>query len=236
MLRGDDVAALQRQLGGLGFDSGRVDGIFGPDTQAGLEEFQRNAGLTVDGICGPATMTALRRLGGQCRAAEPVAGIREEQRRRAAPGLGACRVVIAHRGGLGAVSRATARAVARDDARVTVIGHPDSAAQARAANSWGADVFVGLDLGNEAGATTAYFKGTHWHSEAGRGLATELQASVVGCLGLADLGVRGMAVPALRETKMPAVICEIAPAQVLVEHGDRVAGAVITALGAWLAS
>ena len=29
MLRGDDVATLQRQLGALGFDAGRVDGIFG---------------------------------------------------------------------------------------------------------------------------------------------------------------------------------------------------------------
>ena len=45
MLRGDDVAELQRLLGGLGFDAGRVDGIFGPDTAAALVEFQRNAGL-----------------------------------------------------------------------------------------------------------------------------------------------------------------------------------------------
>ena len=30
MLRGDDVAELQLRLGALGFDAGRVDGIFGP--------------------------------------------------------------------------------------------------------------------------------------------------------------------------------------------------------------
>jgi len=234
MLRGDDIAALQSQLGGLGFDSGRVDGIFGPDTQAGLEEFQRNAGLTVDGICGPATMAALRRLGGHCRAAEPVAGIREEERRQAAHSLGACRLVVAHRGGLGALARATAGALAHGDAKVTVVGHPDSAAQAHAANGWGADVFIGLEFGDEPGASTAYFKGTHWHSETGRKLAAELQAAVTECLGLADLGVRGMAVPALRETKMPAVICAIAPARVIVEGGEEVAGAVVSAVSAWL--
>ena len=57
MLRGDDVAALQALLGALGFDAGRVDGIFGPDTQHAVAEFQRNTGLTTDGICGPATVT-----------------------------------------------------------------------------------------------------------------------------------------------------------------------------------
>src|SRR5205807_4048981 len=40
MLRGDDVAELQRRLGALGFDAGRVDGIFGEDTQRAVLEFQ----------------------------------------------------------------------------------------------------------------------------------------------------------------------------------------------------
>ncbi|MGZ7087798.1 MAG: peptidoglycan-binding domain-containing protein, partial [Ilumatobacteraceae bacterium] len=53
MLRGDDVAELQRGLGALGFDAGRVDGILGPTTERALRDFQRNAGLTTDGVCGP---------------------------------------------------------------------------------------------------------------------------------------------------------------------------------------
>ena len=36
MLRGDDVAELQRRLNGLGFDAGREDGILGPETEAAL--------------------------------------------------------------------------------------------------------------------------------------------------------------------------------------------------------
>ena len=44
MLRGDDVAELQQDLGALGFDAGRVDGIFGPRTKDALEQFQRNIG------------------------------------------------------------------------------------------------------------------------------------------------------------------------------------------------
>ena len=63
MIRGDDVADLQRRLGALGFDAGRVDGIFGPDTDRALGDFQRNSGLVSDGICGPDTVAALARLG-----------------------------------------------------------------------------------------------------------------------------------------------------------------------------
>ena len=60
MLRGDDVSELQRRLNALGFDAGREDGIFGPDTETALRRFQRERGLEQpDGVCGPATIAAL---------------------------------------------------------------------------------------------------------------------------------------------------------------------------------
>ena len=37
----------------------QIDGDFGPQTQAAVEEFQRDRGLVVDGIVGPVTWTAL---------------------------------------------------------------------------------------------------------------------------------------------------------------------------------
>lgn len=60
---GDDVAALQDRLTELGFDAGRIDGVFGVDTERALREFQRDTGLPPDGTCGPETLRALRRLG-----------------------------------------------------------------------------------------------------------------------------------------------------------------------------
>ena len=41
-LRGDDVAELQVRLAQLGFNPGRIDGIFGPLTEDALRDFQRN--------------------------------------------------------------------------------------------------------------------------------------------------------------------------------------------------
>ena len=59
---GDDATALQRRLTDMGFDSGRVDGVFGPSTDHALRDFQRNVGLEPDGVCGPMTLRALDRL------------------------------------------------------------------------------------------------------------------------------------------------------------------------------
>jgi len=61
-MRGDDVLFLQRRLDELGFDSGPVDGIFSPRLEVAVTDFQRNAGLTVDGIVGESTLDRLRRL------------------------------------------------------------------------------------------------------------------------------------------------------------------------------
>ena len=58
-LYGDDVATLQRKLQDLGFYVHRVDGHFGPHTHDGLSAFQREIGLSADGICGPDTLRSL---------------------------------------------------------------------------------------------------------------------------------------------------------------------------------
>lgn len=76
MQRGDDVRDLQERLNRLGFDSGQVDGILGPDTRAAILDFQANAGLQDDGTAGPETIGALRRLH-RSHQAVPAAVVRE---------------------------------------------------------------------------------------------------------------------------------------------------------------
>ena len=57
--RGAAVAALQRALGGAGFDIDE-DGVFGPETHEAVELFQASAALAVDGLVGARTWAALR--------------------------------------------------------------------------------------------------------------------------------------------------------------------------------
>ena len=56
---GIEVSRLQQRLVELDLYVGAIDGVFGPQTQQAVEQFQRQAGLTVDGIVGPATWLAL---------------------------------------------------------------------------------------------------------------------------------------------------------------------------------
>ena len=62
---GPDVVRLQTLLKQHGFYmDGAVDGIFGPKTHQAVLAFQRSAGISVDGIVGVQTWTA---LGVRCR-------------------------------------------------------------------------------------------------------------------------------------------------------------------------
>jgi N-acetylmuramoyl-L-alanine amidase len=60
--RGDDVLALQVKLNLFGFNAGPERGIFDDDVERAVIEFQRNAGLPVDGIVGEATLVKLEAL------------------------------------------------------------------------------------------------------------------------------------------------------------------------------
>ena len=71
LMRGDDVGILQRQLQNLGFDTGRIDGIFGPQTDVALREFQRSVGVSADGTAGVETFKALDRLSRSVKGGQP---------------------------------------------------------------------------------------------------------------------------------------------------------------------
>ena len=56
---GETVLKIQRVLKNKGYYTGALDGIFGSRTESAVRRFQRDAGITVDGICGPETLRAL---------------------------------------------------------------------------------------------------------------------------------------------------------------------------------
>lgn len=61
--RGDEVRSVQKKLKSLGYYSGSIDGIYGVSTQSAVKAFQKNCGITSDGIVGSKTLLYLG-LGG----------------------------------------------------------------------------------------------------------------------------------------------------------------------------
>lgn len=235
MLRGDDVTDLQVRLSALGFDAGRVDGIFGPETASALVDFQRNAGLTTDGICGPEVVAALERLSSRG-GTTTKAIVRDREALRVAPRqLSGRRIVIAEAGGLAALAHALGRALRDLGARTLLSHHPDGQVQADEANAFEAEAFLALQVRAEPGCHTAYWSTTGYESIGGRHLAELICRELADDPGLEPIQAEGMRLAVLRATRMPAVVCAIGPPAVVVEHAGSVTTSLRSAISQWIA-
>ena len=56
---GEEVRKIQTKLKSLGYYKGSVDGIYGTATRNAVKAFQKNCGITVDGVAGPKTLRFL---------------------------------------------------------------------------------------------------------------------------------------------------------------------------------
>lgn len=208
MLRGDDVSALQRSLNALGFDAGKEDGIFGERTAAALREFQRNAGVTLDGICGPATLDALRRLGPRTGS---VAVLREQESlRHGARDVAGLRVFVVTDPALQPVAGAvcTGLGACRAHVAAETAGDDDQSSAAATANRFGADLVLALRPGPEGGPTCAFYESGAYRSQRGHRVAALVLDELARLFGVAAPPPVGRAYPLLRETRAPAVVCE----------------------------
>ena len=234
MLRGDDVSQLQSDLGALGFDAGRVDGIFGPDSARALQEFQRNSGLTADGICGPDTVSALRRLAGRRAGPTSVAQAREVMALRDAPRqLADRRIVVGTPGTLDALADRVHALLSESGAVVTVLHAADGSVQAKEANELAAEVYVGLRLVPEPTCRVAFYATEGFESVGGRRLA-ELTSKHLGTILGQEGESAGMRLPVLRETKMPAVVCTLGPADEVVIRAADLAASLAGSVAEWV--
>ena len=166
LLGGDDVAALQERLLELGFDAGRVDSLFGTRTEQALVRFQREYGLVSDGVCGPATLRALKQLGRLVTGGRPQAMRESEALHRSGVSL-AGKVVVLDPGHGGSDPGATGHGLqeavlvmdlaARLEGRLTAVGVqtlltrgpdscPDDADRAGLANRARADLVLSLHV------------------------------------------------------------------------------------------
>jgi N-acetylmuramoyl-L-alanine amidase len=244
MLGGDDVATLQQRLLEMGFDCGRVDGIFGVETEQALREFQRNVGLLPDGTCGPSTLKALSQLSRTVVGGRPHAMRESEAIHRAGPTLTGKLVIVdpghgdaeggVAGGGLdeGAVVYDLA---ARVEGRLTATGGIafltrgpdgglDEVERASFANAAGADLVISLHLDASSspaasGVATYYYGNDRYghHSAVGEQFAELVQAEIVARTDLRDCRTHAKTWDLLRRTKMPCVRIE---AGYLTNPGD----------------
>jgi N-acetylmuramoyl-L-alanine amidase len=231
MLRGDDVIDLQGRLNALGYDAGREDGILGPETETALRQFQREYGLEPDGVSGPATITALVRVGSL--AGGSVASVRErESLRRHTRRLRDRRLFLVVDPGLAALGAGVARRLRGEGAIVA----PDTSGDdhdvlAAQANAFGADVCIAIGTGTEPGARCTYFANQTFRSEAGLCLAQGVTEALRAVLPRVDEPT-GRTYRLLRETRMAAVMCELfsrdepAGASLLASSGPELARAL----------
>ena len=226
-MRGDDVALLQTRLNALGFDAGREDGIFGPLAYEAVKAFQKEYGISEDGMFGFHTHAALEGL----RVDRPgtAARLREELRLRHSQGLhGAVIMVDPGHGATQTGSTGPNGAIESEICwslgsllaeRLTAAGatvrfsrtepeDPDASERARRANDAGADLFVSIHLNehekSSAEGCSAYFFGS---SRAGEALAESIHRELLK-LGARDCRTHARSYAILRETRMPAVLVE----------------------------
>lgn len=233
--RGADVLFLQRSLNRLGFNAGPEDGIFGPKTERGILDFQKNAGLVMDGMVDDSVLKIMAKVtkDGELHAGE--AKIPDRNGGYAAAGRSLESLTVAIDPGHGgedegraadgvkekdlnlAIALNLAQALQKIGSRVVLTRSEDTEVplydRPAAANSAGADVFLSIhhnysESGLAQGAAGYYFCRQGYFSEAGRMLADYIVACLARDLGISEIPVLGRNFAILRETEMTAVLIE----------------------------
>lgn len=205
MLRGDDVAELQVRLAQLGFNPGRIDGIFGKILDQTLRDFQQNVGLVPDGTLTRQTLNEVLRLSGSASARQLVNDARD---RAGFDEIGSGPVLV---WGDGELAHELARGLPEIlDGRHLVKGSSEETA--RFANTLGAACVLSTESVNELeGLRLHYWMSYRSHSRRGEQLSNDLVAALRQELPLLHVESSGMALPILRETKMTTLH---------LQHGD----------------
>ena len=227
LVTGDDVTQLQARLSQLGFDAGRVDGMFGPQTDTALREFQSSVGVNADGVCGPDTYRAFDRLiktisGGNAARLRDRVTLSELR-------TGVMDKVVVIDPGLDAGAEICQAIAVRVEGRLAVLGtqvlltqtqtsatHQDEGQRADFANRTGADLFVAINCTDNAsprinGVGSFYFGEPSGgaHSTSGRLLAERVQDEICARTSFLDCRTHPRTWDLLRRTRMAAIRVDV---------------------------
>ena len=242
-LRGDDVATLQHQLARLGFDCGKVDGICGPLTIHAMSDFQHNYGLSIDGICGPETIRALDRVAGHSGDGPGIATVREYEEFLSGDAFGTNgsrpRIVIAlssaHPQQLLSLVQHLSRKLHSCTDQILIVDDTNANSHVRAANTFSSHVFVSVGCNPDEANFVAYYETDNFVSRGGLSLAN-IVATKFSDLGGNYFEVLAMRLPVLRETRMPAVVCNIADQNDVIKYWREIGDSLANAIAVWVSS
>lgn len=219
LMHGDDVAALQSRLTEMGFDCGRVDGIYGSRTELAVKDFQKSVGATVDGKCGPATIIALIRLTKIVSGGAPSILRESANQKNRGPALANKTIVLNPDGDDPLVYDVALRT----EGRLLALGasvfltrgernNPSESERIAFTNSSNADLMISLhedSYKNEnAHGVATYFYGSEAHgvhSIVGERFASLVQREICARTDFANCRTHAMTWDLLRLTKAPAV-------------------------------
>jgi N-acetylmuramoyl-L-alanine amidase len=109
----------------------------------------------------------------------------------------------------------------------------DASSQAQAANRFQADVYVGFEIAADSGCTIYFYEVPTFFSAGGRNLALRIAGAMRDRSPELSVRVQGLRHPVLRETRMPAVLCSLAPIELVALKTSAISAAVNDALDAW---
>ena len=210
MMRGDDVAELQRRFNSLGFDAGKVDAILGPDTLGAVLDFQSNRRMAEDGIVGREVVGELD-LMSRATAKPGREAVRERQWLASLPStIAGQRVYVDAYCRTDNEASDTWSAAVEFAGTIQILGgqpvysrsadtYPSERIRALRANRLGADFVVSFAHPADGVPAVLYFSSVHSHSAAGEKLA----AAVADTTGLPSVG-RSVAI--LKDTRPPAIV------------------------------
>ena len=225
-MRGDDIAALQSRLVEMGFNPGRVDGIYGPLTESAVKEFQRSVGTTVDGVCGPGTVISLMRLMRTVTGGTPTELRAQADRARRGPAL-ADKVIVLDPSPRSEISEITLDLAQKIEGRLIALGvsvfisrssnsTTSESERIAFANSVDADLVISLGIDNykndKAHGVSTYFYGSDQHgihSIVGERFATLVQREICARTDLANNRTHAKTWDLLRLTKAPTIRLEL---------------------------
>lgn len=206
--RGDDVAELQNRLNSLGFDAGREDGFFRSETAQALREFQRNMGISSDGICGTNSINAITRVSNF--ATSSATNLREQVKWQHRVDSHIYRVGIIVDPSFAVIGDRLTKHLFELGIKVPLYSEGENTHEIAAqANESELDFLFSLTPSITALGRCVFFSNSRYRSLVGASLASSIQHELSKNLKSDPDEIAGRVYPILQESRMPCVIIEL---------------------------